>query len=230
VAVLETVCFDKERVMMKALASIVLACLLVAAAHAEPNASALVPDGDGYLPLFNGRDLTGWQIWKNKADFQIKDGVVRCQRGGDGQFMLYMGREFADFELVVEWRVSPKGNSGVFIRSPFREWPWDTGYEVQISNEQPPRDDMHCSGSLYGYAGVQPRPDETPERWRTYAIRAVKNQITVTVDGTQVVDFDQTTTDKTRDKSLKGFIGVQDSHSGDEGTWVEYRTIKVKPL
>ena len=150
--------------MMKALASIGLACLLVAAAHAEPNAPALVPDGDGYLPLFNGRDLTGWQIWKNKADFQIKDGVVRCQRGGDGQFMLYMGREFADFELVVEWRVSPKGNSGVFIRSPFREWPWDTGYEVQISNEQPPRDDMHCSGSLYGYAGVQPRP-RSPQCW-----------------------------------------------------------------
>ena len=216
--------------MMKTLASIVLACLLVATAHAEPNAPALVPDSDGYLPLFNGRDLTGWQIWKNPADFQIKDGIVRCQRGGDGQFMLYMGREFADFELVVEWRLSPKGNSGVFIRSPFREWPWDTGYEVQISNEQPPRDDMHCTGSLYGYASVQPRPDETPERWRTYVIRAVKNQITVTVDGTQVVDFDQTTTDKTRDKSLKGFIGVQDSHSGDEGTWVEYRTIKVKPL
>jgi len=215
---------------MKALAAVFLVCWLAGAASAESPARALVPDQEGYLPLFNGRDLAGWKVWKNQADFQIQDGIVRCQRGGDGQFMLYMGQEFADFELVVEWRVSPKGNSGVFIRSPFREWPWDTGYEVQISNEQPPRDEMHCSGSLYGYAGVSPRPDETPERWRTYQIRAVGNRITVAVDGTQVIDFDQSTTDKTRGKQASGFIGVQDSHSGDEGTWVEYRTIKVKPL
>jgi hypothetical protein len=215
---------------MKALAAIFLACWLAGVAGAESPAVALVPDQEGYLPLFNGRDLAGWKVWKNQADFQIQGGIVRCQRGGDGQFMLYMGQEFADFELVVEWRVSPKGNSGVFIRSPFREWPWDTGYEVQISNEQPPRDETHCSGSLYGYAGVSPRPDETPERWRTYRIRAVGNRITVAVDGTQVVDFDQSTTDKTRAKQTSGFIGVQDSHSGDEGTWVEYRTIKVKPL
>jgi len=215
---------------MKALAAFFLACLLAGVACAESPAVALVPDQEGYLPLFNGRDLAGWKVWKNQADFQIQDGIIRCQRGGDGQFMLYMGQEFADFELVVEWRVSPKGNSGVFFRSPFREWPWDTGYEVQISNEQPPRDETHCSGSLYGYASVSPRPDETPERWRTYRIRAVGNRITVAVDGTQVVDFDQSTTDKTSGKQMSGFIGVQDSHSGDEGTWVEYRTIKVKPL
>ena len=215
---------------MKALAAIFLACWLAGVACAESPAVALVPDQEGYLPLFNGRDLAGWKVWKNQADFQIQGGIIRCQRGGDGQFMLYMGQEFADFELVVEWRVSPKGNSGVFIRSPFREWPWDTGYEVQISNEQPPRDETHCSGSLYGYAGVSPRPDETPERWRSYRIRAVGNRITVTVDGTQVVDFDQSTTDKTRTKQTSGFIGVQDSHSGEDGTWVEYRTIKVKPL
>ena len=215
---------------IKALAAILLTCWLACVACAESPAVALVPDQEGYLPLFNGRDLAGWKVWKNQGDFQIRDGIVRCQRGGDGQFMLYMGQEFADFELVVEWRVSPKGNSGVFIRSPFREWPWDTGYEVQISNEQPPRDETHCSGSLYGYAAVSPRPDETPERWRTYRIRAVGNRITVAVDGTQVIDFDQSTTDKTRTKQMSGFIGVQDSHSGDEGTWVEYRTIKVKPL
>ena len=215
---------------MKALAAIFLTCWLACVACAEAPAVALVPDQEGYLPLFNGRDLAGWKVWKNQADFQIQGGIIRCQRGGDGQFMLYMGQEFADFELVVEWRVSPKGNSGVFIRSPFREWPWDTGYEVQISNEQPPRDETHCSGSLYGYAAVSPRPDETPERWRTYRIRAVGNRITVEVDGTQVSDFDQSTTDKTRAKQMSGFIGVQDSHSGDEGTWVEYRTTKVKPL
>lgn len=210
-------------------ASILGACL-TACAEESKEAAPLVPDAEGYLHLFNGKDLEGWDIWANKSDFAVNDGIIRCEHGGGGQFMLYRAREFDDFELVVEWRVSPKGNSGVFIRSPYREWPWETAYEIQISNEQPPRDEAHCTGSLYGCAAVNPRPDETPEKWRTYVIRAEGNQITVSVDGTQVVDFDQTSKPETSDKPRSGFIGVQDSHSGEAGTWIEYRTIKVKPL
>lgn len=205
-------------------------CMLALTARANDEGPSLSPDDAGYLALFNGKDLAGWEIWGDKSGFKIHDGVIRCEHGGGGQFMLYKGREFSDFELVVEWRVSPKGNSGVFIRAPFKEWPWDTAYEVQISNEQPPRDDLHCTGALYGYVAVSPRPDETPEHWRKYVIRAVKGHITVEVDGTKVVDYDQLSNPKTKEKPLTGFLGVQDSHSGDEGTWVEYRSIKVKPL
>jgi hypothetical protein len=212
---------------MKLMTATALAFALTLGAHA---ATQLTPDKDGYLHLFNGKDLAGWEIWDKKTDFPIKDGIIRCEHGGGGQFMLYTAQEFSDFELVVEWRVSPKGNSGVFIRSPFKEWPWETAYEIQISNEQPPRDNDHCTGSLYGCAPVHPRPDETPERWRTYTVRAEGGHITVKVDGVQVVDFNQAANEKTKDKPLKGFIGVQDNHAGIENTWVEYRTIKVKPL
>lgn len=213
---------------MKKFVVVLMLCLSASVSLAE--APKLTPDKDGYLPLFNGKDLSGWEIWSDKSDFKIKDGIIRCEHGGGGQFMLYTAQEFSDFELVVEWRVSPKGNSGVFIRSPFKEWPWETAYEIQISNEQPPRDVAHCTGSLYGYADVNPRPNETPGQWRTYVIRAEGKHITVKVDGVQVVDFNQDSEDKTKDKPLRGFLGVQDSHSGDDDTWVEYRTIKVKPL
>jgi len=213
---------------MRILALTLSLCLASWAAVAE--SPKLTPDQNGYLHLFNGKDLSGWEIWSDKSDFKIKDGIIRCEHGGGGQFMLYTAQEFDNFELVVEWRVSPKGNSGVFIRSPFKEWPWETAYEVQISNEQPPRDIAHCTGSLYGCADVNPRPDETPEKWRTYVIRAVDKRITVSVDGQQVVDFDQDSEEKTKHKPMSGYIGVQDSHAGDVGTWIEYRTIKVKPL
>lgn len=187
------------------------------------------PDKDGFIPIFNGENLDGWWINNKQDDFPIKDGVIHCDRGGGGELMLYTEREFSDFILEVEWRVAPGGNSGVFIRSPKEGWPWETAYEVQISNEQPPRDNAHCTGSLYGYVAVNPRPDETPEQWRKYRITCQGDQITVEVDGEKVVDFDQSTNKKTKNKPKSGFIGVQDLH-GHEGAWIEYRTIKVKPL
>jgi len=211
------------------IAALALALTAALPACAQAPAVELTPDAEGFLHLFNGKNLDGWRIHSNQDDFKVKDGIVRCEGAGGGQMMLFTDREFGDFTLVVEWRVSPKGNSGVFIRAPWEEWPWTTAYEIQISNEQPPRDELHCSGSLYGYVAVNPRPDETPEKWRTYEITAKGAQITVKVDGEQVIDFDQTSTEDTKDKPLKGFIGVQDSHAA-EGTWIEYRTIKVKEL
>lgn len=196
---------------------------------AAVGASAGAPADTEWISLFNGTDLTGWEIHSNQDDFKVVDGVIRSETGWGGQLMYYTAREFDDFELIVEWRVAPGGNSGVFLRAPREGWPWQTAYEVQISNEQPPRDERHCTGSLYGYAAVEPRPDETPEEWRTYHIRCEGNRITVKVDGVQVVDFDQSTTEATKDKPLRGFIGVQDSH-GPPGTWVEYRKIEARPL
>ena len=209
---------------------IVLALPMAALAQSEAKpAPGPATDDDGYHLLFDGDNLDGWEIRGNQDDFQVVDGVVRCEQGAGGQLMFYTGQQYGDFELVVEWRVAPGGNSGVFIRAPREGWPWETAYEVQISNEQPPRAAIHCTGALYGYAAVDPRPDESPNQWRRYVVRAEGERITVAVDGTQVVDYDQSTSDKTRDKPLEGFIGVQDSH-GPPGTWVEYRLIKVKPL
>lgn len=211
-------------------AVLLLVLSLATTACAQNEAIQLEPDAEGFLHLFNGKDLSGWDIWANKSDFKVVDGVIRSEQGGGGQFMLYRGQEFDDFELVIEWRVSPKGNSGIFIRSPFREWPWSTAYEIQISNEQPPRDDAHCLGSIYAYSPVNPRPDETPERWRTFNIRAEGDLITVVLDGQKINEFNQSTKEETKDKPKSGYIGVQDCHTGEPGTWIEYRVIKVKPL
>lgn len=184
---------------------------------------------DGFVELYNGKDLTGWHIQGDAAGFVVKDGIIRSEHGTKGQWMYWEGKQFSDFVLRVEWRVSPKGNSGIFIRASKKGNPWETGYESQISCEEPRRDDSHCTGALYGYQAVSPRPDETPEKWRTTEITCKGNLITVVVDGQKVCAIDQSTSEKTKNKPLSGFVGVQDSH-GPEGTWIEYRSIKLKEL
>jgi hypothetical protein len=125
--------------------------------------------------------------------------------------------------------ISPGGNSGVFIRSAAEDAPWVTGHECQISNEQPPRDALHCTGTLYGNVAADPRPDESPEVWHTCDIHCVGPLITIIVDGQRTLNVDATTIDSIKDKPLSGYIGVQDSHTGPGG-WVEYRDILIKEL
>ncbi len=183
----------------------------------------------GWTPLFTGADLSNFDIVGSEAAYAVtEDGVLRSEGGLDGQW-LRSKSEYADFVLHVEWRVSPGGNSGVFLRSAKDGNPWETGHECQISNEQPPRDDLHCTGTLYGNVAASPRPDETPEIWRTYEIHCVGPRITVIVDNARTLNVDATEVDAIREKPLVGYIGLQDSHTG-EGYWVEYRNIRAKEI
>jgi hypothetical protein len=181
---------------------------------------------EGFAPLFNGKDLAGWVVMGNKEGFQVKEGIIHSD-GATGGNWLRTEKEYGNFILKVEWRVSKNGNSGVFVRSAEKGAPWETGYEVQISNE--PRDDSHCTGSLYGYAAVKPRPDESADKWHTFEIQCKGPHITVIADGVKCIDFDQSTSDKTKGKPTKGFIGLQDSHS-PKGHYIEYRNIRIKEL
>jgi len=183
----------------------------------------------GYVLLFDGKSLDNWVVMgKNKEGFKIVDGIIHSDSGSGAEWMRSK-KEYDNFILRVDWKVSPGGNSGVFLRAPEKGNPWLTGYEVQISNEQPPRDPMHCTGALYGYVAVDPRPDETPNKWRTYEIRAEGKKITVFVDGTKACEGDMDTAEAIKNKPMKGFIGLQDSH-GPKDTTIEYRNIRTKEL
>ncbi len=210
--------------------------------RAKPNNSAGQPvvvkivsakkTEDGFVPLFNGKNFDGWDIMGKKEGWAIKDGIIHSD-GGQGGNWLRTKKQFKNFILRVEWKVSKGGNSGVFIRSgPDLALSPDglrlvTGYEVQISNAR--RDDSHCTGSLYGFTAVKPRPDESADRWHTFEIRCQNNQITVKSDGLKCIDFDQSTNEKTKKKPLKGYIGLQDSHS-PKGHYIQYRNIRIKTL
>lgn len=189
--------------------------------------STLTPDDiqNNYVSLGS---LGQWDIVGNPAAWSMVGGVIRCE-GGMGDGWLRSKEQYADFSLRLEYKISPGGNSGVFIRCAADGNPWETGYECQISNEQPPRDALHCTGSLYGYVPVNPRPDESPDVWHTYEIVCKNKRIIVIVDGRKTVDVDQDNVDAIKDKPLSGYIGLQDAHS-PEGHYVEFRNIQIRVL
>lgn len=205
---------------------LIVSCSLVSRGNAA--------DEEGFVSLFNGKDLAGWTI-KGKAEgWEVRDGLIRSE-GGKGGDRLQSQKQYGDFILKLDWKVSKGGNSGVNIRAADEGNPWQTGYEVQIYTGE--RDDLHCTGSLYGYAAVNPRPDETPDKWHTLEIHCSGPRIKTVCDGIKVVDIDQTKLPLPKEagypdpktKPLKGFIGLQDSHS-PAGHYIEFRNVRIKEL
>jgi len=210
-----------------------MACVALLLAAAAVTASGAEPE-EGFEPLFNGENLDGWEVWGDPAGFEVADGIIRCVPSGIGYGAYYAVQEFSDFVLRVDWRLPKGGNSGVFIRAPKdgppeENHPWISAYEVQLSYERPERDNAHTTGSLYGYKAVDPRLPEKHDEWRTFEITCIGPKITVKLDGVTITELDQSEHEELAGKPLSGHIALQDNH-GPEGTYVEYRNIRVKDL
>jgi hypothetical protein len=90
---------------------------------------------DDWKPLFNGKDLTGWELFNTReGTWKVVDGELVT----DGRFggWLSTADEYADFELELEFRVPPNGNSGVFLRAPHSPGtPSHTALEIQVLDD-----------------------------------------------------------------------------------------------
>lgn len=183
------------------------------------------PSEEGFVPLFNGRDLDGWTRMGDPTGWEVRDGVLFSGIGNIPGW-LRTDRVYGDFILRLQWRVSQNGNSGVFIRATTTGHPWISGSEVQISNE--PRDPIHCTGALYDIVPVNPRPDESAEVWHDFEIHCHGPYHKVFANNIPIIDVDARQVPDLFARPTRGYIGLQSSHA-PEG-WIEFRNIRIKEL
>jgi len=158
----------------------------------------------------------------------VTDGCIQSD-GGKGGAWIRTAKQYANFVLRFDWKLSKTGNSGVLIRGDEKS-PWGSGFEVQLLAPWTPyRDDLHCTASLYGLVAVQHRPDETTLRWRTMEIACDRKNIVVKVDGQICTEANMDKVAALKTKALRGYIGLQDSHTGP-GEWVKFRNIRLRNL
>jgi hypothetical protein len=132
-------------------------------------------------PLFNGKDLTGWQPDNpSKLHWTVKDGAIVNESGGAN---LKTTRKFQDFKLHVEFNCPNLGNSGIYLRG---------RYEVQVEYEKPGVEDkLHEMGSIYGMlapAGDVPRK---PGEWETFDITLLGRTVTIVRNGVTTIDHQE---------------------------------------
>ncbi|NJO03677.1 MAG: DUF1080 domain-containing protein [Bacteroidia bacterium] len=186
-----------------------------------------------WKPLFNGKDLTGWQHVGDGA-FVIEDGMLKTE-GGMG--LLYYQKKPIENSVIRVVYKNPEGkNAGVFIRipeAPTEAWmPVNKGYEVQIDDRG---DDYHVTGVLYSLTEAKAKPSK-PGEWNTMEITLDGNRTMVTVNGELVTDYTegQPVPEKEKDyepergpRPAKGYIGLQNHGAEDV---VYFKEVSIRPL
>ena len=171
--------------------------------------------------LFDGRDINGWQMMpvpgaKHPSPWTVKDGALSVAGGSN----LISEKKFLNFSLDVEYRVPPRGNSGIGLRG---------RYELQIADDADRPVSNRISGAILGRIAPTMNAAGPPDQWQFLTARMVGRQVTVFLNGVRVVDR-QTIDGPTSialdtDEAEPGPIVLQ----GDRGA-VEFRRIVAYPL
>ncbi|MBP8910618.1 MAG: DUF1080 domain-containing protein [Phycisphaerae bacterium] len=180
-----------------------------------------------------GTGLVGWQQIGGRQDaWRFTDGVLYTE-GDDGGWLATL-RQYDNFTLSLEFRVSRGGNSGVFLRSPLEGDPAYAGMEIQIlddyAQEYSNLNPYQYTGSLYGVQVPSERVAKEAGKWQNMVITARGTRIEVVLNGRKIIDTDVTY------HSYKagmhpglmresGFIGLQ-----NHGSRVEFRNIRIREL
>ncbi|NOZ22022.1 MAG: DUF1080 domain-containing protein [Planctomycetes bacterium] len=190
------------------------------------------PDKEGFVPLFNGKDLTGWT--GSTKGYYVKDGVLICdpKKGG----LLKTEKMYSDFIFRFEFKLPPGGNNGVSIRYPGKGGGSYAGMEIQIlDNTAKKYAHLHpyqYHGSIYGIVPAKRGFLKPVGEWNSEEIKAQGPHITVMLNGTVITDADLSKIAKPMDgkehpgmRRTEGYIGFM-----GHGDQVEFRNIKIKEL
>ena len=197
----------------------------------------------GWKLLFDGSTTAGWTNYKSdkiKPNWVIDDGALHLKGGGGGD--LATTAEYDNFELSLEWKISPGGNSGIMYRIPPAAGSiYSDAIEMQVLDNAGHKDGKNPKTSAgSAYALLAPSKDATKPvgEWNASRFVADGKHIEHWMNGEKIVDFiigsEAWNTAKAAGKFAKndkfaaapsGRIGLQ-----DHGNLVWYRNIKVRSL
>lgn len=175
---------------------------------------------DGWIALFDGHSLYGWESNNEEVNWSVSDGVITADAGPIG--LLNTTSPFADYELICEFRMSADGNSGIFLRTiPSPVQVKLDCYELNIADSHP---EGFTTGAIVGHVATD-HPITGSGDWKTFHVRAEGNHITVQLDGEEVLDY----TDVANTRA-SGRIGLQKNAGKIEFRKVLLRPLKMEPL
>lgn len=197
---------------------------------------------EGWILLFDGKTLSGWKTSSGEPSRRpIENGSINPHKCGG--YMLIHERDWADFKLSLDFKISPKCNSGIFVRTfPLQPRPGkDVGFNgIEIAIDDTQTASFHDTGAIYDLVKPAHNAMKPVGEWNQVEITCDDNRIRVVVNGDEVskMNLDEWTELNRRpdgtphkfdiaykDHPRHGYIGLQD-HGSD--CW--FKNIKLKPL
>jgi Domain of Unknown Function (DUF1080) len=204
---------------------IALLCIFLAAAVAR------AADDDGFVQLFNGKDINDWKASDQPGTFSVENGAIVVH--GNRSHLFYVGpihdHDWKNFHLRAELMTFPVANSGIYFHTAWQEKGWpDKGFEVQVNNSH---GDHKRTAGLYDIKDTF-EPPVKDNVWFTMEIIVQDKHVITKVDGKVITDWTQP----------DGFMPPP-NHPGrvidhgtfalqghDPGSKTLYRKVEVKPL
>jgi hypothetical protein len=195
----------------------------------------------GWRPLFDGVSLAGWRLWPRgtPTGWRVVNGAIERGTGGGD---LVTDETFANFDLALDWKVEPGGNSGIMYRiADTGEHTYETGPEMQVLDDERHPDGKSRLTSAGAVYGLYPAPEGVAKpagEWNSARIVVNGNHVEHWLNGTPVAKYDLGSVDwerrvaaskfaewKDYGRAPRGRIGLQ-----DHGDPVSYRNIRIRVL
>ncbi len=202
----------------------------------------------GWQLLFDGKTLNGWRTYKNKeGSWKPDNGTLCSYTAGNGNADLITDSVYENFELEIDWKISPEGNSGIlYLVTEDYEQTFLSGPEYQLIDDEgfPEKlQDWQKTGANYAMQAPKFKAANKPGEWNTTKIIVNKGHVEHWLNGKKLVEYNlwsdewkkQKQAGKWKDApgyaaSKTGHIALQSSHSSVETSGICFRNIKIKLL
>jgi len=219
------------------------------AAHPRLNQPTPQQSADGYVSLFDGKTMNGWEVYKKKENdsWEVADDALHCKpfndNGTNKRADIRTTTEYENFDLLFDFRISPQGNSGVMFRVNEKyDEPYASGPEYQVIDDKgypgDLKDVQHTAANYDMQIADANKPLNPAGEWNTGRIVANGKHVEHWLNGTKVLEYDLGSDDwkkRLKNSKWKDFPGYGLTPKGyidlqDHGNEVWFRNIFIKTL
>jgi hypothetical protein len=212
------------------------------------DASGPQTTADGWTNLFDGRTLIGWHPYQNKNphSWEAKDGVLHCAGSetdkSDLQVDLVTNDSFQNFDLELDWKIAPKGNSGVmYLVKEDQKAAYETGPEYQLiddANFPEKLEDWQKTGANYAMNTAPTAKPKPVGEWNHTRILVNNGHVEHWLNGDKIVEYElwsdewnkNKATGKWKDTPSYGMAKVGHIALQNHGSEAWFKDIKIKKL
>lgn len=198
-------------------------------------------------PLFDGKTTAGWHTYlKPTAEpaWEVVDGALQLNPTAPGQGDLVTDGEYENFELNLEWKISPTGNSGIIFgvhEDPAFHATYETGIEMQVLDNKGAEDNKkanHLAGSLYDMQAPAKDVAKPAGEWNRVKLRKQNGHLTFFLNNAKIVDVQMGSpawnalVESSKFKTWKNFGAYPKGHIAlqDHNHQVAFRAITIEQL
>jgi 3-keto-disaccharide hydrolase len=200
---------------------------------------------EGWVLLFDGTTTNGWRPYKNKEQqgWDVKDGELYCKSEGvTKRADLITANKYENFELQIDWKISPKMNSGIiYMATEENGASYESGPEYQLIDDigYPGKlSDKQLSGANYDMNAPTAKISKPAGEFNHTKIVINKGHVEHWLNGTKVVDYQlwtpewEQTKANSKWKDVKPYGMAKSGHIAlqDHGGGIAFKNIKIKPL